>query len=313
MEAEHDRDAPCFGSVGERAVQRLAVADGHVARLAEHGHRVRQAVGSGRRHFRLDVDLAALVAAGHHPKGVLRRRRMQLRHVVEAVDVFVPARMVPVRRAVLMPRHGGAEPRLLDPDGVRERREVRAVDALGGAQEVRVSVQPQAGVHDVQTAVDEVDGPRRRIGRRRRLGHLRRMAAIVLVRAAVGIGERLAEGERRNPQVLPEGRSAALVHSGAGFVRRTRQQRGEFAPQVLDFRTLQHAFQNVEAVAAVGTGDVRVELSGIVEAQRPAIAEAKRTRFAAREVGVRCFLLSHVRYSPCFLGATTLAHSELVC
>ena len=291
MEAEHHGHAPRWRDVGERAVQRLAVADGHVARLAEHGHRVGQAIRAARRHFRGDVDLAPLVAAGHHPERVLRRRRMQLRHVVEAVDVLVPLGMPPVRRAVLMPRHRCAEARLLDPDGIRERREVRAVQALGGAQQIRVAVQAQAGIHRVQGAVDEVERPRRRIGVRRRFGHLRRMAAVVLARAAVRIRERFAEGERRNPQLLPERRPAELVHGCAGFAWRTLQQVRQFAAQILDFGALQHTFQNVEAIAPVGAGDVRVQLPALVEAQRSAIAQGKRSRLASREVRLRRFRL----------------------
>src|SRR5262245_25973894 len=69
---------PVLAGIGERAVQRLAIGDRHVAGLGDDRHRLRQALGAGLGHPGRNVDLAQLVRARHHPNAVGGGRAVEL-------------------------------------------------------------------------------------------------------------------------------------------------------------------------------------------------------------------------------------------
>ena len=151
MKSEVDRD-PWVGTlVRERAVHDLPVGHGNVARATHDRYRVGQSIGArlgGQRH---DVGLAD-VGPGNHPDAIGGGAAIQLRHEVEAVAGLVEVRTIPVRGAILMPRHRGAQPGILDEDGLVEGCEVVAVDLGRHRQQLRVPIHAQAGVGELKRA-----------------------------------------------------------------------------------------------------------------------------------------------------------------
>src|SRR5208282_550703 len=116
MEPEVDRDPNIFAGVCKRAVNCLPVADHYIAGRTDEGYRFRQAIRTRRLHHRLDIRFAVPMGPRHDPQPIGRVTTVQLCHEVEAVSALVEARTVPMGPAVLMPGHGTAQSRLLDPD-----------------------------------------------------------------------------------------------------------------------------------------------------------------------------------------------------
>ena len=109
-----------------------------------------QPLRAGLGHHGLDVDLAQLVGARHHPDPVGCRRTVELSHEVEAVAALVPGRAVPMGSAVLVPGNRRPQARLLEEQGLRERHEIVAVDGGGNRQQLRVAIGAQTGLGELQ-------------------------------------------------------------------------------------------------------------------------------------------------------------------
>ena len=85
-------------------MQRVAIADDYVARLAHHGYRAWQVV-SVLFDKRRDVQVTPTMRTWDYPHAIPGRAAVQLAHQVEAVQALLRTlRGVPVRGAVLMPR-----------------------------------------------------------------------------------------------------------------------------------------------------------------------------------------------------------------
>ena len=85
----------------------------------------------GLRDLCLDINLAKLVGTGDDPDAILGRTAVYLAHQVEPVRALVPIGAVPMRRAVLVPRHGRAEAGGLDEQPVGIGHEIGAVHGGG--------------------------------------------------------------------------------------------------------------------------------------------------------------------------------------
>ena len=142
METEVHGHPPLEAAVGKGSVQQLAVADDHVARITNHGHRPHQSFAARLRDQLLDVELPHLVGTRKHPDPIDRSAPMDLGHEIESVDVLVELRALPMGHAVLMPGDRGADSRLLDEERFVEGNEVRPVDRLGDPQEFGMGVDP---------------------------------------------------------------------------------------------------------------------------------------------------------------------------
>ena len=81
----------------------LAIADHHVARIADEGDGAIDPLAPRLLHQLLDVDLTQLVATGQHPHAVDRGTAIDLSHKVESMDILIEVVAFPVSRAVLMP------------------------------------------------------------------------------------------------------------------------------------------------------------------------------------------------------------------
>ena len=98
VEAEVKSDPGPIGGVGVGAVQAVAVAHGHVARVGDKRQGAWHSLAVLGDDLR-DVEVSPAVAPRQHPHGILRGAAVQLRHIIEAVLGFLPVRL-PVRRAV---------------------------------------------------------------------------------------------------------------------------------------------------------------------------------------------------------------------
>ena len=275
MEPEVDRDPRVGAGVGERPVHALAVGDRHVAGGADERHGVGEPVGAGGLDHRLDVDLAHEVRAGHDPQPVGRRAAVELAHEVEAVGAAVELRAVPVRPAVLVPRHRPAEAGLLDPHRLVERHEVVAVDRRRHARAGRDGRTP-AGRRGRTAAIR---------GRSAGRGRARPPAAsgsIILAGcrpltargAADRVGQRLDPAQVAVAPVGAERRTTVAVEGGALGDRRVVEHRDDVALDVLQLLGAQHALEDVEAGAVVGLDDRRVDGAVAVKRIGPRLPSA---------------------------------------
>ena len=186
---------------------------------------------------------------------------------------FVPVGRVPVRRAVLVPCHRGSEPRFLHEGHFVVGHEIVAQESRCHAQQPGMAVEPERGIHEMQIAVEQFDGPRRTAVAQRRLLHRHRMAAVVLVRAAQLIAQRPRQPVGWLYDAVAENRTSVAVDGRAGFYRRARQNAVDVGAQLGQFLGPDHAFEDVEAVRPVGLDDRAVEAALLVEPDWSAVAQ----------------------------------------
>ena len=295
MKTEVDGDADVRTGVGERAVHRLAIANAYIARRTEQRNGLRQPVRARRLAHGLDVRLGQM-RAGHDPEAVGRIAAVQLRHEVEPVRTPVEDRRIPVRGAVLMPRHGTTESRLLDEEHFVERREVIAVDRGRDAQQIRMPVYAEARVGILQGARDHLQHVVRRIIGRGRFDHLRGMPALVALRSADRIGQRPDERKTEHLAVRIQRRAPVAVKSHFRFRGRPIQDAVEIPLKVREFFSSENVFEYIEAAAPIRFQDVFAERSVGVETNGAAIAERPGAVFSRRSIGLHLrFVLAVVR------------------
>ena len=147
-----------------------------------------------------------------------------------------------------------------------------------------MAVEPERGVHQVEVAVEQFDGPGGRVGGQRRLAHRHRMAAVVLGGAAERVAQGLGPAIGRLQHALAEGRSAVTVERRAWLHRRALEDGIDVGPQLGQFLRSRHALEDIEAVRPVGVEDVLSEPSVGIEPDRPAIAQRPRALFAGAAV-----------------------------
>ena len=205
-------------------------------------------------------------------------------------------------RAVLVPGHRGAAARLLDEQRLVERREVRSVDRRGDGQKLRMAVDPQGSLGELQRAQDEIDDFLWRIGRRLGLEHLHRMAAVGELGAAERVAERLRPQQVRRRAVRPQGRAALGVERRAALGRQAVQDVQKVALDVGQLVSLENALEDVEAAAPIGLDDVGMELARRRETNRPAIAEPGRASLAIAQIGLHRRFFGAVIDGACFLS-----------
>jgi hypothetical protein len=165
---------------------------------------------------------------------------------------------------------------LLDPQRFVERRHVGAVDRLGDREQLGMAAHPQTRVGELQRPQDLLYDPLGRTGRSGRLEHLHLMAAARARRAAERIGERLDPHDLRAASVGAERRPAVPIERRVAGNRRALQQIDHVALNVVEFALCDHPFEHVEPTARIGIENRRIEPTGFVESNRPAVAECER-------------------------------------
>jgi hypothetical protein len=183
-----------------------------------------------------------------------------------------------------MPGHRGAAARLLDEQRLVERREVRTVDRGGDGEKPGMAVDAQHRLGELQRAQDEIDDFLRCIGRGGGLVHLHRMAAVGEIGAAERIAERLGPQQARRRAVRRQRRPALGIERRAALDRQAVEDVVHVPFDVSQLVGLQHPFEDVEAAAPVGVEDVGMQLARVGEADRPAIAEARRAFLAFAQI-----------------------------
>merc|ERR1712093_735733 len=140
VEPEIQGDPPVPCEVWEGEVQRVAIADDHIARLADHGYCARQVIAV-LLHERRDVQVTPTMRTRNHPYAIPGRAAVQLAHEVEPVQALLRTLRdsVPVRGAVLMPRDPRTQLGGLNLQAVCERSEALSVDRGCQGQELWVT------------------------------------------------------------------------------------------------------------------------------------------------------------------------------
>lgn len=190
----------------------------------------------------------------------------------------------PVRGSVPVPGDRHAEPRILDEDDLVERHEVGAVHRLGDRQQPGMAVQPEARVHDLQIAEEELDDAVRRPRRRGRLLHLDGMPALIPAGSPERIAQGPGEAERGARQLRSDGRPPASIDRRAGLDRGAGEDPLDVGAQLLELVLADDAFEDVEAAAPVGLEDVPMDPAVGLEPESPAIAELERALLALAHV-----------------------------
>ena len=137
----------------------------------------------------------------------------------------------------------------------------------GHRQQPRVPVEAQAGIQQLQVAVEPVDGPGGRIRRRCRVGHLHRVPPLVAGGAPEGIAQGAGEAKRWLGELLAEGRVAVAIGLGFRVHRRPRQQGIHVLAQFLELLAADGALEDVEAVLPVRLGDFREQLAVVIDGE----------------------------------------------
>ena len=184
-----------------RTVHDLAVRDDHVPRSADERDGVRQALRTGGVDESLDVCLPRAVGAGNHPQAVRRVATVQLSHEIEAVGAGIEFGAGPVGPAVLVPSHRSTEAWVLDPDRLIEGYEVLTVDRRGDREQLRMAIQAEARVGELEGTDDQVQDLRGRPDRGGGLHHLHRVPAFHRLGAPERVGQRGRPRERERPVV----------------------------------------------------------------------------------------------------------------
>ena len=158
---------------------------------------------------------------------------------------------------------------MLDPDGFVERCEIRSVDLLHNRQELGVAIEPQASIHQLQDTHDLQHDFLRSIDRRFEFRHL----ALVSPRAPIGIAQGFGEAKARLLKFGTNRNSPCGVSRSSARCRCVCQQAFEFHDQFVEFFAAYNPFEDVEARAPVGLGNVLsqnaigIKLNGATVAQ----------------------------------------------
>src|SRR5579872_3670920 len=294
MKTEVDRHANILAGIRKGSVNRLAAGDRNVAGRADHRHRIRQALRTGRRDHRLDVLLGAAMRSRDDPQSVGGVASIELRHEVEPVSSLVQLGTLPVRPAILMPRDRAAEPGLLYPYRLVERSEVGTVDRFGDFQQLRMAIETQACIGELQRTEYELDDPLGRTFGRSRLGHLHRMTSVGIRGAADRIGERFYPTHGWGLAIGPERRSSLAIDDRTFRDRRVRDDVGHVALDVLEFVVLQQSLEDIEPAALVSIEDRAIEVALGIEADRAAIAEPHRAFLALATIALHRSLIGPI-------------------
>ena len=161
--------------------------------------------------------------------------------------------------AVLVPRDRGASSRFLDEQRLVERHEIFAVDRGGDRQQLRVAVDPEERLGELERAEDQVDDFRRGIGRRCGLGHLHRMPVVGLFRTAERVAQRLGPEQGRGLAAHPQRGPAPSVDRRALLDRQALKNVVEISVDVGQLVRAQHVLEDVEAATRERREDVRMQ------------------------------------------------------
>ena len=199
------------------------------------------------------------MGAGQHPDTVDCGASIQLGHEVKAVDILVKIVAVPVGNAILVPGHGGTNPRILDEQGLIERGKIGAVNGLGHFQQLRVRVGPEASLGKLQGTQQDEGRRRRRVGFSFWLEHFHLVPTVGQRRAPQGISQGLGPNKRHGLAICPQCRLALGVDSAVRTGGKAPAHRRQIRLEIRQFPLLQDAGKHIETVAGVGRSNGRIQ------------------------------------------------------
>ena len=157
-----------------------------------------------------------------------------------------------------------------------------------------MTVDPQAGIGELQRAEEQVHHFVRRIRGRGRLEHAHRVTAVGERSAAKGIAQRPRVEERRRLAVASQRWPPVTIEPGAGTHRRAFDDAVDIAFEIGQLVSAEHAGEDVETQPPVGLEDIGGKAPVGAEADRPPVAERERTRLAKAQIGAHRALLGAV-------------------
>lgn len=213
---------------------------------------------------------------------------MKLHLEVEAVDVGMPRRAVPVRRAVLMPADRCAQTGFLHENRVVVGHEVIAVDRRSNGQQAGVPVEAKGLRHQHAHAEDQVNDVLRGVGGGGGLCHLRRMAAGKQRGAAPRIRQWLRQHERLNGVVSADRWPPLHVEFGFGSSRGSVDHIVDGSAQLADLTRSDHVLKHVKAVRAIGAQDLWRQTAVGIEVEWTSSTEASGRLLSLDRVFTHC-------------------------
>ena len=185
-----------------------------------------------------------------------------------------------------MPGDRCATARLLDEQRLVERHEIIAVHSGGNREQLRVAIDPQGGLGELQRPQDQVHHLLRRIFRGFRLEHLHRVPPIGQAGAAERIAERLGPEQCRRLLADAQGRAALRIQFRAAFGGQAGQDVLQVVLDIDEFLGAKNILEDIEAAAPIGIQNVRMHLAVRGKVDRPPVAQAEGALLALRQIGL---------------------------